>query len=241
MTPLELKETILTDYMNQYGLVTIPHGGVDGPGGGNVLLHTGLFYTIIGLHGLLDNADSWRWVSALEACRVKDSTGRKILGLYWRSPDKIGDRQAHDDYIGIASASVFVDQGMEARLITSHGKQNYWFYDSISATSGSRDPDTWHDRFPGLTAFYRLCAGEPVSIWEKLTLAGSIIGKSFGKDDADSKIMGFIMVKAALKRSAFFIPVDIYWTLRMKSMYGSIPESWRGYFHDHPFTQLRLD
>jgi hypothetical protein len=177
---------LISLFIDPIGLVTLNDRGVDGPGAGNLLLHTGLYY--VAAHK--EKVSTKRTFSEV----VKSSEVKGYPGLYWRSPYKIGDRQEHDDYLGLAAASYFYDQSI-AKDILAHGQKFKWCYNSQNPEKF--DPSLIHDRFPGQIAFYRMSAGEAVSVWELLPLVIRAVTMSYSSA-GDSAIHSYLMFSVGM-------------------------------------------
>lgn len=172
---------LISLFIDPIGLVTLNDKGIDGPGAGNLLLHTGLYYVAAYKEG----ASPMRPFGEV----IKSSGVKGYPGLYWRSPYKVGDTQQHDDYIGIAAAAYFYDQGL-AQDIVNHGKKYKWCYNSTAPPVF--ELTLLHDRFPGQIAFYRMSAGETLSIWEALPILIRALIMSYSKD-GDAAIHSYLM------------------------------------------------
>jgi hypothetical protein len=177
----------LEPYTDSLGLVTLNDKAVDGPGAGNLLLHTALYYVAAYKDGFIPKK---LFQEVIKTCEVKP-------GLFWRSPYKIGDRQQHDDYIGIAAAAYFYAPNI-AREIVEHGETHDWCYNSQNPEM--LDLTLVHDRFIGQVPFYRMCAHQRLSIWEAIPLAIKAMTMSFSSngDSAIHSYLIFSVGKAAM-------------------------------------------
>lgn len=80
-------------------------------------------------------------------------------GLISRSRFKRADHEAHDDYIGLAHASYFLDQSI-AKEIVAYGRAHNWCFENLNGAT----PRSWHWRLPGVIQHYKLAAGERLGI-----------------------------------------------------------------------------
>ena len=211
----------LEKYIDPLGYVTLNDQAVDGPGAGNLLLHTGLYY-----------------VSAYQAEHIPKKQFSEVVkhsevktGLYWRSPYKIGDRQEHDDYLGISAAAYFYAPQI-AKDIVKHGEDHAWCYNS-------QNPDKFevtllHDRFPGQVDFYKMCAHENISIWSQLILVIRALLLSFASQD-DSHIQAYLILTVGKYANPFlFYPA--WWISPLRKSPGKSFEKYLG--TGHPLSRI---
>lgn len=217
----------IAPYIDPLGLVTLNAEAKDGPGAGNLLLHTGLYYLALAqLKNISVITLIAPFTNAITQCYVKN-----YPGLLWRSPYKIGDTQQHDDYILVCAASYFINKNI-ARDILNHGQAHSWIYDSINPWGGSIF--LLHDRFIGQVAFYRMCAGERVSFWENLSIALPALLKSFSKN-GDSNIHAYAFFKVGLDASPLIF--GLLWLISpLRKKMGSAFAPYLG--AQHPLTQI---
>jgi len=214
---------VISLYIDPIGLVTLNDKGVDGPGAGNLLLHTGLYYVAAYKEG----QPPVRPLSEV----IKSSGVKGYPGLYWRSPYKIGDRQEHDDYIGLAAAAYFYDQGI-AKEIVDHGAKHKWCYNSVNPEKF--DLSLLHDRFPGQIAFYKMSAGEALSFWDELIIGGRALALSYSKD-GDAAIHSYLMFSVC-REAAPVICQPMWWVSGFRKGIGP---KFAGYLgKDHPMTWI---
>ena len=214
----------IENYRNQYFLVTIPRGGVDGPGGGNVLLHTGLLACRLFRRGELSEIEKERFSIAVKSCEAQS-------GLYWRSPYKIGDTQTQDDYYGVAGGSYLCEPRL-AQDILFHGETHSFRYNVVTP-SDSTGLDAWHGRFPGLIEFYQHCAGNKQSPYAYMFLIAVTLSKTLltKRDNSDSRIHGYIMAVCLLGPFTALIE----WAFKLR--FGSVGGAFKGYFpENHPLV-----
>jgi hypothetical protein len=187
-------------YIDPKGFVTLNDQAVDGPGAGNLLMHTGLYYLALAQLPEVNRTSLIKpFTDIVTQCYVD-----KYPGLLWRSPYKIGDTQQHDDYILVCAASYFTNKQI-AKDILAHGQSHGWVYDSKNPESG--DISLLHDRFIGQVAFYFMSAGVPLSVYDSLFIALRALSLSLSKD-GDANIHAYAFFKVGLDASplVFTIP-----------------------------------
>ena len=128
-------------------------------------------------------------------------------GLFKRKPGSDED-QKHDDYIGISSSFSFY-----ARLIVQRGRESGWFFDwkepkmtfykALGAVILRKRAlgylGFWHGRFIGLTAHYRMCAGERLSIVDKISMYLAIFVATRKPHNESGFLNAYRRVRAMLK------------------------------------------
>ena len=219
--------TDILPYIDKLGLVTLNDKAEDGPGAGNLLMHTGLYYLALSqLPNVNRTALIQPLTQAITQCYVANHPG-----LLWRSPYKIGDAEQHDDYILVCAASYFLDRSI-AKDVYAYGQANNWIYDSKNP--GSNNLTLSHDRFIGQVAFYRMCIGERTTIWESLAIGLRALSLSFSKQ-GDSNIHAYGFFKVGLDASPLVF--NILWLISpLRKKMGRAFAPYLG--ENHPLTQI---
>lgn len=138
---------------------------------GNAILYLGLFTCIYTKYFPTDD-----WLKTLvnhtyADCRIKP-------GVINRGRHKAIDTQEHDDYIGLAAASFFSGYKTPAIEVWLHGKNTGWCFDE--GVYDSKNPiirvlENWYGRFFGVVAHFKLCAGDKLNLFDKLSLITSFL------------------------------------------------------------------
>ena len=244
----EFKQEILTHYLDENDLVKprIDQGSKNG------LMYAGLFYTILAENNevtiqsqSLDKSfDSTRFALALNACLrvIKEIDGKKekVNGLLFRSPTD-NDGEGHDDYIGVTSACYHFRFEWPKAMV-EYGKEHNWIFNNTKPYDKS-ELKFWHDRFPGLTTFYRVAAKERVGAWELLPLIMALLFNAFSKPlNEDSRMLTYMQLTVLSKEKPFpFWIIRRLWFFIINRRFGSLGGSWVTYFgKEHPFCNIAL-
>ena len=211
----------LKKYTDENGFVTLNDCAVDGIGAGNLLLHTSLAYVAAYKE---EKIIQKQFSEIVKLCEIKP-------GLFARSPYKFKDRQEHDDYIGVSAASFFYAPQI-AKDIVRYGELNKWCYNS-------QDPDVFevtllHDRFPGQVDFYKMCAGEKLSIWSQIIIGIRALILSYsGQDDSHIHSYLFFSVGKEVNPILFY---PLWWVSPFRKEIGKRFEKYLG--KGHPLTEI---
>ena len=223
-------QIIKDEWIDSNGYMTLNREAVDGLGAGNLLLHTGLYYTALARAKLLTPELCNSYTKTIRLSEVKPHRG-----LYWRSIYKADGNQSqqHDDYIGISAGSYFCNKEI-AQDIMRYGEATGFIYDSKRPLSN--DVTYWHDRFLGLIDFYRLCSGKRISIWSAIPLAARALALSFTKQ-GDSAIFSYLFFSVGLDAMPLvFWP--FYFFSPLRKLQGSMFAPYLG--EGHPLTQISI-
>src|SRR6267154_669901 len=115
MDKLHFKEQILNYYLDGDGQVTVDKNPTKWSTG-NGLLHTGLFYMILAINQILDDADKLRFRKAVDDCWVRAKSGHVIPGLLNRNPGR-PDLEGQDDYVGVCGGSYCVRDDSASNIV----------------------------------------------------------------------------------------------------------------------------
>jgi hypothetical protein len=193
---------------------------------------------------------------ALPAFNFIEATRNKYE-WFDRHPAKMGDRQAHDDNIGIITSSKILTLPF-ATDIYEHGdkwtKGTFevkgiklpillkWYYTNLDDLPAIRF-NAWHGRFPWLIALYKVGAGYEPGLLGSLAYAVYLLEDVyFNKDKTDTsgKILKWLMNDSLRGESKIIDWAIDKWEAYIKEMYpnGYMGEV-LGIYHgeDHPFAK----
>lgn len=239
MDLIDFKNEILSHYVDEEYQVTIDRNPTKWSSG-NGLLHTGIFYTILGINNLLDYNDRRRFQRAVDLCWVRDRDSQPIYGLLNRNFGR-EDKQAHDDYIGVVAGGVFTGTDV-CRFIYEYGNRNLYSYDNTHPYNKNIfSKDFWtsfQGRFPGLIGFYKISADKYIGFFDSKSI--ELKFKFQNIDDASGTIMAWLTAKAIKQKTSRFNQVIDSWEKRVSDKYGILGNLFRPYFGDrHVFSQLK--
>lgn len=205
-------------------------------------------YSIV-LQSLIKD-EAFSAVEFIEATRNKH-------GWFDRHPKKLGDRQAHDDNMGIIVSSKILGLPF-GKDIYDHGNKwtkgtlavkGYkiplalkWYYTNLDDLPAIR-LNAWHGRFVWLNAVYDVGGGKKPGVLASLAYAGYLLKDIyFNKDKTDTsgKILKWL-ANDAMKGQNFLIDYAIRkWEQYIKDMYvdghmGEVLGVYHGF--DHPFSK----
>lgn len=120
-----LKQEIYNHYIDMVsGLVNVkPDEGQNAIGNS---IYRDIFFLILLITSKMIPYDRVFWFLSVKKSEVKDKDGNPVYGLYNRSFYKTDELQAFDDYIGLLTVSLFIDNGITAREVLVHGLKNNW-------------------------------------------------------------------------------------------------------------------
>lgn len=227
MDKASLKQEVLDHYLDDDLQVTIDRD----PGHWstqNGLMHTGVFYTILGINNLVEYADKDRFNRAVKACWANG-----IPGLLNRNPGR-PDLEAHDDYIGVCAASYFL-QSMVGTDILNYGENNLFCYNNVHP--GTFTLQCWQGKFPGIVGFYRMAANRSPGNFQTLAILTNLhLGV---KERADQNILMWLMVSVFRSQSSRFNDAIAWWDSELRLKYGTLGNMFKEYFgNSHPFAKI---
>lgn len=227
------KDEVLNQYTDAGGFITIDQN----PGTnttGNGLLHLALFCAVLKCIGLeaaiLDQVHS-----TIASCEVKG-----FPGLFNRNPWK-GDTDLNswDEYFGICVLSRIYGFDF-AMTICQRGVISNWEFDNTYPTCPPllARLAAWHDRFPGLTATYKLAAGYPMVVIEKLAIALVILAHCFTRQ-ADVCLKEWMRCTMLAEDSNIVFIAARIWLWQARRKFDTIGTMVKPYFGEgHPFSRL---
>lgn len=220
---MNFKEDIITNYIDQDGLVTIDKNPTKWSTG-NGLLFTGIFLVLLHMLDDLDEDTECNFVKAIRACEVEP-------GLFDRNPGRT-DSEAHDDYIGVAAASYFCVMGF-AHDIWLYGEKHFYCWNNQDP--GKFSLSHFDARFIGLMPFYRIAAGQKLWFARKWELAFAI-NENAKDTTASDKILMWLETRVAKDRGLCLKEIS-NWDAALIKQFGSLEGLFAQYFgKDHPFS-----
>ena len=222
------KDEVLTHYIDSGGFVTVDKNpSINSTGNG--LLHLAFFCTVL---KKLEQAETLSMLvqKTISSCEVRP-------GLFNRNPWKgQSELTSWDEYFAICALSKLYSLRF-ANEICLRGISANWFFDNQRPDFPS--VHSWHDRFLGLTQFYRLCSGGyHLTFLDKLAVCGAILFNCFTKK-ADTNMREYIRVAAIEKEGISYAIVSTIWRWQAKRKFVTIGSMVKDYFGEtHPFSQL---
>lgn len=216
----------LTNYQNSDGFVTIDPNAPANPGEGNGFLQTGLAIAA----NCLNFSPQYAQVMLYDCQRSHECP------LIYRSPHKknADDNEAVDDYWGAFVLAYSTGNRIWPRKVLEFAEAFKWDFD----LQGNRNPKYRFDRYSAFAPLLRLCAGQKLTIWEELILAGTIAWSIFKTDAADGNMKTFCQIYIAQRESGICKAVSRLWFRKIKKQYGTIGKSWAAYFvNGHPLVE----
>lgn len=198
---------------------------------GNGFLHLAFYLSI------LDNINGIDYYTRFETTKtILSSKVEGIDGLFHRNKHKT-DLNSWDEYFSIVSISKILDLNFADKIVC-FGERNDWHFDN--EVIGSLRIESYHDRFFGLTSYYRFCAQRPMNLIERISIVISFLLSSISKK-ADKRIKGYIQY-TVLKNSEIdiFIFASMVWIYIIEKRFSSLGEVVSDYFgKTHPFSFLQ--
>lgn len=220
-SPVNKLRLEISSFKDEWGFITpVKNPPMNGsyPGGGNILLFTGLYYAILSLNGAVTQVDSDEWIRLLSLVR------HEKYPIYWRTPVKknADDHQEHDDYWGILAASFHCGEVHIPAGIHQFGKSFQWSFDI-------QQPEKWNvkywfARFPMFVPFVRLCCCLEINLFQWFILYTYVFISSFSVSDSSSNIRAFLVASVLRERSLTGRYLFDRLVMRMKGGLGFIGE-----------------
>lgn len=227
------KDEVLSHYTDSYGFVTVDRDPTPNSTG-NGFLHLAFFCSVLARIGQLEYARAYV-ETAIQESRVKKPNGF-YRGLFHRNPwKKETELNSWDEYFGIAALSALFKLPYASDIV-ARGVAYDWYFDNQSPD----DPkiESWHDRFIGLTAFYKVCAAYPMVVIEKLAVSLAVLVSCFSKK-ADVNMREFVRITILKDSGWVFSLVAKIWTWQAQKKFGTLGVMVKSYFGEwHPFSRL---
>lgn len=211
----------------------------------NGLLYGSIYYVILSLLNAIEEEDKERFskMVSMAECQTYLGMGQSkgLPGIYHRRKG-VPNRQAFDDYVGIATASYFLGAPF-ARHIVIRGDEFRWTFDNTDPYRKAPLPFDWarHDRFPGQVAFYCAAANDPVPFCRKLGFSGALRNSIPSRRGNSTHVMlDWLKIQVARKIDLCPVAVDM-WITGFKETYGDTRELFAEHFgKGHPFAQIAV-
>lgn len=183
---------------------------MDSPAGAsnNRILDTAEYYMLLALSGELEGNDKLDAYRLFQSCSI-------VPGLFNRTPPAgtpHGDQQGHDDYIGLAAASLMLGLPF-AKDIVAYGKKSLWWFNNekpgtLQSVKGGINWKAFFGRYPADICHLYICANDPDQPPPYLTriawaIALRLSGR--GNTDTDARTLSWIMIQA-YEKSDFKYP-----------------------------------
>jgi hypothetical protein len=223
---LGLREEIEANYIDAHGMVNpFPVSRTDIDKTGNGLLYTSFYLLQLGRYAIsVDDLTVFR--NLIEKCELG-------WGLLNRSPTKT-EQMDMDDYYGIC----VVDK-LKAWETMAYGQGHYWNFNN--ANPGKLTWSSWFGRAPWFVAHVKLCAGEELTLINKLALKLRIFVGSFGSS-ANGRLLDWLIIQAIGNSSQFKTVVDRWWRGLTKRYPNGMQGVMEAYFGtSHPLTKYWRD
>ena len=193
---------------------------------GNHLLITGTYYSILSLIDTISEKDRSDFVSVVTPCEVEP-------GLFNRNKGRL-DKEAHDDYIGVVSASYFLDAAFK-RDVLQYGRAHWWRFDNDN--DGDLESLFW--RLPDFIPLVKAANGMTLNLFNILAFSVSLIANALSKKDDTSGIILRWLETQVMAKKSWAIDVEIaFWKRQILKKYpGGMGDVFGIYYgKDHPFA-----
>lgn len=155
---------------------------------------------------------------------------------------KPGDKQQHDDYIGMLAASAVCDDGVFARRVVNHGKRHWWSWNN---QDGKWALWSFFVRQPGFWATAKAAAGKWLNPFDSTMAVGDLLYcVLFGKGSS-GLLMNYLQYHTYVRNCCPFVHPGlrlgcfIFRKLYLRKFPKGIKESYSDYFGpDYPFAKL---
>lgn len=216
-------------YQDSAGVVTNAKHVIDG----NALLYTGAVAVV--LHRLNDyrTTDFDVYDYALLTSEVKPG----LLQRY----SKPGDLQTQDDYVGMVTASYFIDSGSFAERVYKQGWSNWFCWNN--QTPGKFTISEFFVRFPGWWAMVKACSDHWLNPIDQAASFIDLVGSGLYENGSSGTLMTYLRYNVFMQRSVWTHPITrlgcwAYRKLYLRRHPKGIKESYAEYFT--PFYPLAL-
>jgi hypothetical protein len=225
-----MKIDIYNNYMDTALQVTVVKNPPENSTG-NGLLHAGVFYSYLGSRGAFTQIENDHFVSMVRMSRVPG-----YEGLFHRSPWKLDERQAHDDYIGLMAGGYFAQYRVTDDVMT-HGRKHFWSWNNLFPEKWTAR--TFFARFPGMITFFKMCNREWTNPIGSFVLALVILNNT-RSTRSDSKLRTYAQCMVSRERSWLCSLAADYWIKSTRKRYGTIGKAFVEYFQsdEHPLTLI---
>jgi hypothetical protein len=158
-------------------------------------------------------------------------------GLFNRHPDKVGDQESQDDYIGMEVSGKVLD--IIQFGIWSYGEKHHYYYDNLKENKIKLT--CWFGRFPGMKAVIKRGAGQPVGVLNRAGFCAAIFWDLIfptSRTDTSGRILQWLKNRVMKGESKLTDWCILKWEAKIKKDYpGQMGEVLGVYYgYDHPFA-----
>jgi hypothetical protein len=208
-------------YEDENGVLTNAQKVIDG----NALLYTGALAVL--LHRLDDYRTTDFDVYDLLLNRTEIKPG--LLQRY----GKPGDWQAHDDYVGMVTASYFIDHGAFAERVLKQGWGNWFCWNNQNP--GKFTLDGFFVRFAGWWAMVKASSDHWLNPIDQVASFIDLVGAGLYENGSSGTLMTYLRYNVFVQKSVITHPLTrlgcwIYRKLYMRRHPKGIKESYAEYF-----------
>lgn len=195
-------------------------------------VYRSLYYVLLAVRGELDDLAKTTCLNSINKTRVPNEEG-----LFYRSSYKTDELQAHDDIIGVAAESYFVDNKAIANEILTHGKNNFWSYNTLEPSTWSLR--TFFARHPLFVAHIYFSAGKrPPLFWMIYWCVGILLCMVTSQTNATAWYLSWLSVTVAEKQSFVGRIMGWFWRKRLTSMKNILKNCLS---EEHPLIKYMID
>lgn len=199
---------------------------------GNALLYTGHKIVLLDTLGELDMLKDGSTYSCMLA------SVERLPGLIDRY-GKPGDKQQHDDYLGLFAAGAILNRSFAQRAV-SYGRKNFYSWNN-------QDPGKWtlwsfFVRQPGFWATAKAAAGKWLNPFDELMAVVDLMDSIYS-EGSSGKLMDYLQYKTYVRSCPWHLNPFLrtgcllYKILYMKKYPKGIKESFAEYFGpEYPFS-----
>lgn len=200
---------------------------------GNALLYTAAKISLMQDLGIIGHQEFDTYMHML--ANVEQAPG--LIDRY----GKPGDKQQHDDYVGLLAASAIRDSGEFAERVYEHGK-SHWY--SWNNQEGRWTLWSFFVRQPGFWATVKAASGKWLNPFDEVMAIGDLL-TSVHTSGASGKLMNYLQYKTYVRKCSWKTnPLlrsgcALFKFLYMRRFPKGVKESYSEYFGpDYPFSKL---
>lgn len=201
---------------------------------GNALLYTGAKLVLLKDQDGGSTDDTITYLKML----LSAENPQGILNRY----GKPGDNESFDDYIGVVAASAFIDNGMFARRVLTHGRSSWFAFNNVN---NKWDLTHFFAGRPGWWATIKAAAGEWLNPIDQLASFIDLVTIVVYEDGASGTLMDYLQFKTYIRKCSWWThPITrlgcvIFEAAYMRRHPKGIKESYIVYYGvDYPFSNL---
>lgn len=209
------------EWSNEFGVMLNKSKIIDG----NALLYTGAKFSLMKDLGIHSHQEYATYVHMLQD--VERAPG--LIDRY----AKPGDKQQHDDYIGLLAASAIEDGGEFARRVYDHGRANWYSWNN---QDGKWALWSFFVRQPGFWATVKAAAGKWLNPFDSLMASVDLLFSALFHDGHSGLLMNYLQYKTYVRKCCPFLHPGlrlscwIFKKLYLRKYPKGIKESYSSYF-----------